>query len=44
MCGIDGGVPKADEALKVLESFVPGFKAQPDLHWVFLPRPKLAGK
>ena len=44
MCGIDGDVPKADEALKVLESLVPGFKAQPDLHWVFLPRPKLAGK
>jgi hypothetical protein len=37
-------VPKAEEALKVLESLVPEFETTHDLHWVILPRTKPAAR
>ena len=39
IAGVDGNVPKAAEAVKVLESLMDRTK-NIDLHWVFVPRPK----
>jgi len=42
VCGVDGGFPKADQALQYLESQMPNFRPilEADPYWALAPRPK----